>query len=65
MSMLYKTHYIIIFERDGKYFLRHDSGEIASRMLELEVSKEDAYKAMENEDAAYQVIIRNEDIAGH
>lgn len=51
---------IEVFFRDGRYYIRVDSGEIASRIIELEVSEEDAKRAQLSENDAYHVIIENQ-----
>jgi hypothetical protein len=51
---------IEVFLRDGKHYIRVDSGGIASRMIELEVSEEDAIRAQQNSEEAYYVILENQ-----
>ena len=40
-----------IFLRDGKYFMESDMGHFAEEYVEIEISKEDAEKVMQ--DASY------------
>lgn len=51
---------IEIFSHEGRYFLRYDDGEINSRIVDIEVSEEDALRAQISEKDAYRVIIDNE-----
>ncbi|WP_312637290.1 hypothetical protein [Oscillibacter sp.] len=37
-----------IFLRDGKYFMESDMGHFAEEYVEIEISKEDAEKVMED-----------------
>lgn len=47
-----------IIERDNKIFIRYDSGTSASKMVENEITAEDAKKAMLSEKDAYEVILK-------
>ena len=49
-----------ILRRDGRYFIRYDSGEIASWLLENEISAANAEKAKKSEEDAYEVILSAE-----
>jgi hypothetical protein len=48
---------IEVLERDGHFFIRYDSGEIAVNMREDEVSAEEAAKAQLSEQDAYEVLL--------
>ena len=49
---------IEIIKRSGKYYLRTDSGEMASRPIEAEISMADALLAQRNPETAYNVIMK-------
>ena len=53
---------IEILRRSGKYFIRTDSGEMASRAIEAEISKEDAFLAQKGPQSAFDVIIKYDKI---
>lgn len=46
-----------IFQRDGRFFIQYDAGEIAVQMCEQEVTEEEAVKAQKSEKDAYEVIL--------
>ena len=48
---------IEIVERSGKLYIVVDSGRIAGRMEEIEITKEEAAKAQKSEQDAYEVLI--------
>ena len=60
MENVFSDYGIEIFKGDGKYFLRYDSGEIVSKLMEIEISEEDAIRAQLSEKDAYWVIIDNQ-----
>ena len=62
MYKIFEDFGIQIFSENGKYFIEFDSGELVSKMVEIEVSKEDAEKAQESEQSAYEVIIKYQNI---
>jgi len=54
-----------IYERDGRFFIRYESGEAAgSSLLESEISYEEMEKAKLSEMDAYQVILEAERRSG-
>ena len=57
MEKIFSGYGIEIFINGGKYFLRYDSGEIVSKLIEIEISEEDAKRAQLSENDAYWVII--------
>lgn len=62
MTIIYKNGWMEIFECDGKYFIRYDSGDHFGRIRELEVTKEDALRAQEGDEAAYWVLTHYENV---
>lgn len=47
-----------IIERGKKFFMRYDSGDFASKMVESEITKEEAAKALVSEKDALEVILK-------
>jgi len=60
MEKIFSDYGIEIFKSNGQYFLRYDSGEIVSRLVDIEISEEDALRAQLSEKDAYWVIIDNQ-----
>ncbi len=48
---------LAIFKRNGKYIVKYDSGEIVSKTLEAEITKEEIQKAQKSERDAYEVLL--------
>ena len=46
-----------IIERDSKLFIQYDNGQAASWIVENEITKEEAERAMESGEFAYEVIL--------
>jgi hypothetical protein len=57
-KMIFSGFGIDIIERGSRLFLRYDAGEIADKIVECEVSEEEAAEAQRSEQAAYQVILK-------
>lgn len=57
-NIIFDDYGIEIIKRSGKYFLRTDSGEMASRPIEAEISMEDASLAQRGPQSANDVIIK-------
>ena len=55
---IFDDYGIEIFKRMGRYFMRIDSGELASRPVEAEISMEDAILAQKGAQAAHDVLIK-------
>lgn len=60
METIFSDYGVEILRNDEKYFIKYDSGEIASIQKMIEVKKEDAERAQKSENDAYQVILQNE-----
>lgn len=59
-SIVFSGFGCTILCRDGRYFIRYDSGGIASWLLENEIPTTDVEKAMKSEKDAYEVILSAE-----
>ena len=54
---IFNDYGVLILKRDNKYFVRVDSGELASRLIEAEISKEDVSRIKQDESLALKVLI--------
>jgi hypothetical protein len=63
VKKIFSDYGIDIHENNGQYFLTFDQGEIAVQMTTIEISKEDAEKAQQSANDAYQVIIKHQNNA--
>jgi len=48
---------IEIIKRSERYYLRHDAGELVVKMIEIEITEEEAARAQLYEKDAYKVIL--------
>jgi len=48
---------IEVVQREGRFFIRYDAGEIVVDMRENEVSSEEAARAQRSEQDAYEVLL--------
>ena len=55
---IFDDYGIEIFENLGKYIIRVDSGELASRHVEAEISAEDAIIAQQSPQASYEILMK-------
>ena len=61
MKKIFTGYGCEIFETDGRYFIRYDSGESSgSSLLESEISSDEVEKAKLSERDAYEVILSAE-----
>lgn len=60
MEPIFSGYGIEIFKRDGKYYVRYDSGGIVSRMIEKEITEEESIKAQKSGKDAYEMLIERE-----
>lgn len=58
MNNIFEDFGITITEENGKYYLTYDSGELVIQIEKIEISKEDAERAMIGESDAYSVILK-------
>ena len=61
-TKIFEDYGIEILKRFDKYYLRVDSGGIASRLTEAEISLDDAILAQKSPQAAYDVITKYDKI---
>jgi len=57
-TKIFDDNGVEIFKRSEKYFIRVDSGELASRLVEAEISMNDAILAQKDPQAAHQLLIK-------
>ena len=65
-EIVYESSWMKIEKENNKYKLIYDTGDHIGTIDEIEITKEEAAKAQQGDDAAYQVIIKyqNERIRG-
>ena len=56
--ILFNEFGVEISSENAKYFMTYDEGEIAIKMVTIEISKEDAEKAQLSLNYAYEVILK-------
>ena len=54
---IFDDYGVEILKRGNKYFIRVDSGELASRLLEAEISEDDISKVKQDEASALKVLL--------
>jgi hypothetical protein len=54
-----------VIERNGRFFVRYDAGEIATQIREDEISKEEAAKVQRSEEDAYEVLLACQQRSSH
>jgi len=57
-EIIFEGHGIEIIKCNDKFFLCYDRGELVIDVVELQISEDEASKAMESEAAAYEVILQ-------
>ena len=57
MESLFCNYGIEILKKDGKYYIRFDSGELVSAMKKIEVTEKDASLAQRDEKTAYHILL--------
>ncbi|PQQ65693.1 hypothetical protein [Acetivibrio saccincola] len=60
MELVFSGFGIEIIKREGKFFVRYDSGETVSNMIEKEITEDEAIKAQKSEKDAYEVLLLRE-----
>ena len=55
---IFDDYGIVILKCAEDYFLRVDSGEIASRLVEAKISIDDALQAQKNLQSAHEIIVK-------
>ena len=59
-ELIFCGHSLEIFKREGKFFVRYDSGGIVIHIIEKEITEEEAIKAPKSSNDAYEMIIERE-----
>lgn len=60
MGKIYSGNGIEIEERNGRYYLIYDAGEICDKMEEFEINRDEVEIAQKSSMDAYNVIIRHQ-----
>ena len=61
MQKIMEDEGIELYNNDGQYYLRYDSGELMIKMKNLRISQEEAKTVVENPDCAYNIILAYQD----
>jgi hypothetical protein len=56
-EIIFSDFGIQIIQRDSKFYIRYDAGEIVIQMREDEITKEETIKAQKSEQDAYEVLL--------
>lgn len=61
MDVIYNQFGIEILKENDSYFIRYDSGEIASKIIKIEITEEEAKEIQQQmtDQAMYNYLIRN------
>jgi len=62
MEVIFKTDWMEISKTAGSYKIQYNSGDMINSIKEIEVSEEDAVLAQKNDQEAYNVIIKYQNI---
>lgn len=65
MEKIFENYGIEIIKKEGKYIIIVDAGELVDRFEEIVVSEEDAKKAQESSQKAYEVLIKYKNLKRH
>ena len=57
MEHIFSGFGIEIYKKEGKYFVRYDSGELVSRLIEKEITEDEVIKAQISEKDAYEMLL--------
>lgn len=60
MELVFSGFGIEIIKKEGKFFVKYDSGEIVSKVIEKEITEEEAIKAQKSEKDAYEMLLSRE-----
>jgi len=63
-SIVFSNFGVELIRRDGGYFLRYDSGEIVGKMVEVQISEQEADRVKLSERDAYEVILAHQRARG-
>lgn len=56
-ELIFSTPTSKIFKKNGKFFIRYDSGEMVSKLVENEITEEEANRTQKSGKDEYEVII--------
>lgn len=59
-KMLFSKYGIDIIRKGNRFYIRYDSGELAGKERQSEISEEEVTKAMKSPQDAYEVIIETQ-----
>ena len=62
MEIIYKSDWMQVVKRGEQYSIQYNSGDLINSVNEIEVSKQDALKAQEGDQSAYEIIIRYQNL---
>lgn len=62
MEIINKKDWMQIFKNDDQYIIRYNSGDLINSIKDIVVSKADAQKAGESDQAAYEVILKYQNL---
>ena len=62
MEMVYKNDWMQIIKESEQYIIQYNSGDLINSIEEIAVSESDAVKAQENEQSAYEIIIKYQNL---
>ena len=60
MELIFSGFGIEIIKREGRFFVKYDSGEIVSNVIEKEITEDEAIKAQKSEKDAYEMLLLRE-----
>ncbi len=62
MEIVYKNDWMQIIKKYEQYIIRYNSGDLINSIREIKVSEADALKAQKNEQSAYEVILKYQNL---
>ena len=62
MEIVYKNDWMQITKKGEQYIIQYNSGDLINSIREIKVSKADALEAQKNEQSAYEVILKYQNL---
>ncbi len=62
MNTIYKNDWLEIFENEGTYTIRYDSGDIGGTVIERAITQEEAIRAQESAEAITEILNKYDNI---
>lgn len=59
-SIVFEGYGMTLLRRNGQFIIRYDAGELVDKIEEIEVSEQEAQRAMRSERDAYEVILAHQ-----